>query len=256
MVPETDRRNLQSLLTDTITLMCRNSLLQCTIRQINALIGVTLQGGEVVLITINETDASDDREADHFDDGLQSANGEVRTQLAKGWKPKTELDCEDAETHVQVRSRKKRKRSFNVEAAEVKQEIRSQEIDSESDDCRLIEADEEQSLLKFESDSRTSHPYRESIAADDCIQWQTVGGHETGDDILEGSEPDDDCKPSADQWITGFQHFESSASGSTSRSFKRFVRGRVAARTQRRLLMGRRNFSSYASVPARLEVNQ
>lgn len=253
MVPENERQNLQSLLTDTITLMCHNSLMQRNIQQINALIGVTLQGGEVILITINETTAATDHNTGQFDDTLQSENSKACTKKTSRWKPKTEVDCKEIE--VPIETQKKQHRNVNTNVTTVKQEIYAHEIDSESDDCKLIETEDEQSLLKYDSESRTSHSYQESFDADECLQWQAVDGQGTTD-FLEQSEVDEDCMPHANHWATGLSQFERSASGSAvARSFRRRVHRRNGAPTQRRVLSGRRNFNSTAPrKPARFEV--
>lgn len=54
MVPEFEREHLQTVLTDTVTVLCRNSLVNHSVKQINALVGVTLDTGEVILVTIND----------------------------------------------------------------------------------------------------------------------------------------------------------------------------------------------------------
>jgi len=225
VVPETVRQQLQSLLKDTITLMCCNSLSQCTVRQINALIGVTMDNGEVVLISINELGVGDDQ--------IIAQNSQATAESSTSWGVKQEADVQDNDNYHVGKQRERRRQScMNTDEVAVKQEVYNQEADSESDDCRLIEGGNDTSCKNY-GESSTNESSFQNICYDrnDSLTWQTANNEDNSECI--GVEHE--YKPARRQLNSNSRYsFTGFTSSSMARSTGRFVRRRNQSSSQKR----------------------
>ena len=77
MVVKAEQERVRSLLADTITLLCRNGLSYKSHFDISALIGITLDDNEVLLVEIKESVKSEDGIEDYSDIILDSEVEEV-----------------------------------------------------------------------------------------------------------------------------------------------------------------------------------
>jgi hypothetical protein len=88
MISKEDHCRLRNLLVDAISLLCRNGVPFRSVHRVDALVGITLDKNEVVLININETfhlgNNSDTETVGSVDEGCRSVATRQNTSLHRG----------------------------------------------------------------------------------------------------------------------------------------------------------------------------
>jgi len=83
MLSKTDHFRLQNLLADAISLLCRNGVPFRTVHRIDALIGITLDDNEVVLINVNESQLSNANVESDSDFNSTKISGDSRVLISE-----------------------------------------------------------------------------------------------------------------------------------------------------------------------------
>ena len=166
-----DQERIRTLLTDTVTLLCRNGLHYIKELKVEGLIGITLDGGEVFIVHINEKIVEDDVKFTRIEDSPSQCLQNFSTNQSAERK----INDSNSETvPLSIHSLQKKKRKYSSSSSAVLSKMR-QSNESSFEGTALQTVETIQNSSEEETNDRLVHVKEENRGGIECCKNDSIG---------------------------------------------------------------------------------